>query len=112
MNITESSGEIFIRNIPLGRWVLGGLLAFLFGGIFVWFILTAIKPQGSFESSPESWFDLLPILLFAAVSVTLVLFEIRFLPLIFAPWMEITVSQKTKSVNIMSRRIYGAKTER
>ena len=110
MNIVENSDKIFIRHIPFGKWILGGLLVFFYGGVFVWFILTVIKPQSSFESGTQSRFDLLPILLLAAV--ILFLLEIKFLPLLFAPWTDIIVSQKTRSVNILSRRIYGAKTER
>ena len=113
MNIAENPGEIVIRHVPFGKWILGGLLTFFFVGVSIWFIFsTIIEPQNSLESDTESRSGMLPILLFAVVSVILVLLEINFFSLIFAPWMNITISQKTKSVNILSRRIYGAKTKR
>jgi hypothetical protein len=51
--------------------------------------------------------DLFLGLIFAAVGAAVII-----LPLICAPQMNVTVSQKTKSVDIVSRRIYGVETKR
>jgi hypothetical protein len=102
MNVTENADEIIIRHTPLVRWISGALLAFLIGGILFWHIVfNASTSIGAF-----------PILLLAAAGITMLYLETNPFRLLLAPQTTVTVSLKTKSVNILSRRIYGAKTER
>ena len=108
MKVNDNSEKIVVRHTPLGKWILGGLLALIFGGLFVWLVLSIIfKPHIAFAFGAEIQSDLFLVLLLAAVGATFVI-----LPLICAPQMNVTISQKTKSVDIERRRIYGTKAAR
>ena len=103
MDIAEKSDEIIIRHTPVGKWICGGLLIFLFFGIFTLFV--------SYLNSDNS-LHLCLVGLFILVGLMSALIEASVFPLLFAPQMNVTVSRKIGSVDITSRRVYGANTRR
>ena len=108
MNVNENSEELVVRHTPLGKRILGDSLTLLFGGLFAWLVLSIVfSPRIPFAVGAEVRSDTFLVLLPASVGAVFLI-----LPLAFAPQMSVTVSRKTKSVGIKSRRIYGAKAER
>lgn len=113
MNLTESFDEIVIRYIPIEKWIVGGTLIFVFGGFCIWLIYSAMLGSGSFfEPSTKLGLRLLPILIFAAAFILISVFDISSNSMIFAPLMTITISEKTKSIDIHYQRFYGSKVKR
>jgi hypothetical protein len=113
MKVTENSDEIIIRHVPVAKWISGGILAFIFGGFCLWLIFSAIiNPRSFLKVETDELIEFLPILFFIAASALAVFIEFKLISMICAPLVTVAVSQKLKSVNILTRRIYGAKTER
>lgn len=110
MKLTESSDEIIVRHVPIEKWIVGGTLIFVFGGFCIWLIYSAMLGSGSFfEPSTKLGLGLLPILIFTAAIILIAIFDISLSSMIFAPLMTVTISEKTKSVDIHYQRFYGSK---
>ena len=113
MKLSENFDEIVIRHIPTEKWITGGTLIFVFGGFCIWLIYSVIFDAGSsFESSTRLGLGLLPILIFAAPVILISVFDISLNSMIFAPLTTVTISGKTKSVDILYQRFYGNKVKR
>jgi hypothetical protein len=113
MKLTENSDEIVIRHIPIGKWISSGALIFIFSVFFTWLIYPAIFNQDKFFASGiKDWFEILPILVFAAAGVLIVTFAISVSSLFFAPFITVAINRKTASVDILGWRFYGSETQR
>lgn len=113
MKLSENSDEIVIRHVPVAQWILGGFLAFVFGGFCIWLVFSAtLNPRIALKVETGELLEFLPILVFIAASVLAVLFELKLISMICAPLATVIVSKETKSVDIMRRRIYSSKAER
>ena len=113
MNLTESSDEIIVRYVPIEKWIIGGTLIFVFGSFCIWLIYSAMfGSESSFEPSTRLGLGLLPFLIFTAAIFLIVVLDINFSSMIFAPLTTITISQKTRSVDILYQRFYGSKVKR
>lgn len=113
MKLTENSDEISIRHIPVGKWITGGALIFIFSVFSIWFIRSAIfSSSNSFEAGAESWHKTLPLLISAAVVILIAILGISLNSMIFAPLMTVTISRKTKSIDILYQRFYGNDAKR
>lgn len=69
MKLTETSDEIIIRHVPFGKWLIGGTLIFIFSLFSVWLLYSAV-----FYSSDS--LGLLPLFIFAATVILIVVFDI------------------------------------
>ncbi len=108
MYVTENSDSIIIRHTPWKSWILGGSLTLFFGGISVWLVLSIVfRPQIPFAFGMENPSDLLTLHLLATVVVAFVIY-----PFVSAPQINLIISRRTKSVDVLRRRIYRAQTKR
>ena len=105
MKLAENSDEIIIRHVPFGKWIIGGILIFIFSLFSIWFIYSAI-----FSSSDS--LGLLPVIIFAATVILIVVFDISLNSMIFAPLRIVTISEKMKSIDIVHQRFYGTEAKR
>jgi len=113
MQLTENSDEISIRHIPVGKWIIGGALIFIFSVFSIWFIFSAIfSSSNSFEAGTESLIKILPLLIFGASIILITVFGISLHSMIFAPLTTVTISRKTESIDILYQRFYGKNAKR
>lgn len=109
MLITDNSEEIRIRHVPVRDWIIGGVLTFIIGGVFLLLVFALLIDARSFSaSSVAGWWEGAPFLIVAA-GLIMVLFEIKYLR---APLRTVVVSQPATSVEIILRRIYGTRRQR
>lgn len=100
MKVSENSDEIIIRHVPVEQWIIGGFLTFIF--VVVCLVLTF---------SSYSFFDGL-LGAFIAIVFVVCIFGLKLFSMISAPLATVSVSQKTKSVDILNRRFYGSQKKR
>jgi hypothetical protein len=113
MKLTENSYEIVVRHVPIKKWITGGTLIFVCGVLCFWFIYSAmLNSESFFEPSTKLFLGLLPFLIFAAAVILISVFDISLSSMIFAPLTTVTISEKTKSVDIIYQRFYGNKVKR
>jgi hypothetical protein len=113
MKLTENSDEIVIRHIPIGEWITGAALIFVFGGFWVWLTYSAMLGTGNFFEAPTTlWLGVLAILIFTAAIVLIAVLDISLSSMIFAPLTIVTISERTKSVDIVYQRFYSNKVKR
>lgn len=113
MKLTENSDEIIIRHLPIGKWITGGTIIFVFGSFCIWLIYFATSGSESFfEPSTKLGLGLLPILILAAAIILIAVLDISVGSMIFAPLTTVTISERTKSVDVLYQRFYGGKLKR
>lgn len=102
MTITENHGEIIIRHYPFAKWIIGGVLAFIFGCLalsLVYFVYTD-SSEGQIQFSA---------FLLIVIGFIIILLELK---MICAPLIIVNISSQIQGINLIHRRFYGSKTRR
>jgi hypothetical protein len=108
MKLSENTEEIVIRHVPVKEWVIGGILTLLSVAVFLWLLFSLFLLADRFAPIFAGWLDAAPVLVIVGALI-LVLLEIKY---IRAPLVTVTISDRTKSVDIVRQRFYGAEKHR
>jgi hypothetical protein len=109
MRTVETDDEISIRHVPIGNWILSGILSVLSFIPSVWIIYSLATIKGRLFTNNVNDFFGLPE--FAGCILTAYV-NLWFIYTIFKPFRAVTLNQKMQYFDIVNRGFFGENRKR